>query len=279
MESVASTLAPGNAEGGVAYRLILDAVEREEGRWGMLGCSFNPVRREDSDIVSVGRDASVCADATDEALDFLMSWGSLKILELLDVEEKTLDVSLTSFDPDRVRLPPGLRNRPAMPEAIELRDCTEGERGTVTTKLEEGRELADSLLLLSLPRAWCRTGTTDSSEGTVELLANLSNRLCRSIRYSSSFSKPSEFATANSFSRCASVTVTLSVAFLVRETAMSLSSFVTFRSGDGAGMLVADFSVEDPGWPYTLFRGRGPVFLCNEAAAAVSVPFVCIGDG
>ncbi len=110
----------------------------------MLGCSFNPVRREDNDIVSVGRDASVCADATDDALDFLMIRGSLKILELLDVEEKTLDVSLTSFDPDRVRPPPGLRNRPAMPEATELRDCTEGERGTVTTKLEEGRELTDT---------------------------------------------------------------------------------------------------------------------------------------
>ncbi len=73
--------------------------------------------------------------------------------------------------------------------------------------------------------------------------------------------------------------MTLSVAFLVRETAMSFSSFVSFRSGNGADMLVAGFSAVDPGWPYTLFRGRGPVFLCNEAAAAASVPFVCIGDG
>lgn len=55
------------------------------------------------------------------------------------------------------------------------------------------------------------TGTTGASVGTVALLENRSKRFWRNRRYSSSFSKPSAFATRSSSRRCASVRVAVSV--------------------------------------------------------------------
>jgi len=99
-----------------------------------------------------------------------------------------------------------------VPKADDARD---DGRGSSTWKLEVARDLGRPSLE---SRAWrgADAGTVGDSCGTTDELANLSNRLCRSRRYSSSFSSPSAFATASSFRRCARFVVTLSTAAVLR---------------------------------------------------------------
>lgn len=98
---------------------------------------------------------------------------------------------------------------------------------------------------ISLRGFGLETGTTGVSAGTAAVLENLSNKFCLRSRYSCSLRSPSEFATANSLSFCANVTVTESASFLgdlvgVSSLFFSLSlclcSFVGDFGGGGGSM-------------------------------------------
>lgn len=95
------------------------------------------VRRDDIDMASACRDPAV---RMDELLDCLDSpRGSLKNFDLEDTVEKTLEVSLKSFEPDVLLLPVARRKRLVTPDANEDLDCIDGERVTSTWKLDNGR--------------------------------------------------------------------------------------------------------------------------------------------
>lgn len=78
-------------------------------------------------------DVSVCIE---EPLDFLERvCGSLN---MDDVVEKRLEVSLKSFDPEAVLLPVARRNRLVIAEVAEDLERTEGDRVGLTWKLDNG---------------------------------------------------------------------------------------------------------------------------------------------
>lgn len=82
------------------------------------------------------RDIFVCIE---ELLDFLESTrGSLKKLELLDVADQTLEVSLSSLG--TARRPVALRNRLVTPDVADVRESMEPGRGASIWKFDEGRE-------------------------------------------------------------------------------------------------------------------------------------------
>jgi hypothetical protein len=90
-------------------------------------------------MVSAGmRDAFV---QIEESLDFFESIrGSLKILELLDVADQILEVSLYSLG--TTRRPVALRNRLTTPDDDDIRESVELGRGgfKLIWKFDEGRE-------------------------------------------------------------------------------------------------------------------------------------------
>ena len=170
----------------------------------------------------------------EESLDFFESTrGSLKKLELFDVADQILEVSLGSLE--TARRPVALRNRLTTPDEEDIRESVEPGREALIWKFDRGREGSASSQTRSLkkkknlPRSdVCKpflgtcltgaTGTTETSEGVVEWLENLSNKFWRRRRYSSSLypkliqfklsvkekahlNNPSEFATASSSSR------------------------------------------------------------------------------
>lgn len=172
----------------------------------------------------------------EESLDFFESTrGSLKKLELFDVADQILEVSLGSLE--TARRPVALRNRLTTPDEEDIRESVEPGREALIWKFDRGREGSAASLIntdkipekKNLPRSdVCKpflgtcltgaTGTTETSEGVVEWLENLSNKFWRRRRYSSSLypkliqfklsvkekahlNNPSEFATASSSSR------------------------------------------------------------------------------
>ena len=75
----------------------------------------------------------------EELLDFFDSIrGSLKILELLDVADQTLDVSLESLG--TARRPVALRNRLTTPDEVDIRESVELGREALIWKFDGGRE-------------------------------------------------------------------------------------------------------------------------------------------
>lgn len=75
----------------------------------------------------------------EELLDFFESTrGSLKKLELLDVLDQTLDVSLGSLGTSR--RPVALRNRLATPEVVDVLESIEPGRRASIWKFDKGRE-------------------------------------------------------------------------------------------------------------------------------------------
>lgn len=147
----------------------------------------------------------------EELLDFLERKRESRKTEE-DVEERTLEVSLASVDPEPLCLNVEVLERRKMPVTPEELDCLEridAARGTSTMNWEE-RRLVDAveavptsqwrvftlnmesapLLLSEPPVRLCRleldAGTSGVSEGASEVVVNLSKRLWRSIRYSSS---------------------------------------------------------------------------------------------
>jgi hypothetical protein len=87
-------------------------------------------------MVSAGmRDALV---QIEESLDFFESIrGSLKILELLDVPDQTLEVSLGSLGTAR-RV--ALRNRLTTPDEDDIRESVDPGRDVFIWKFDRGRE-------------------------------------------------------------------------------------------------------------------------------------------
>ena len=170
----------------------------------------------------------------EESLDFFESIrGSLKKLELSDVADKILDVSLGT-----ARRPVALRNRLTTPDEDDIRESVELGREALIWKFDRGREGSAASFINNTDKTLKKkklrrsdvcmpflgtgltgvTGTTDTSEGVVEWLENLSNKFWRRRRYSSSLypklipfkpsvkvethlNSPSEFATASSSSR------------------------------------------------------------------------------
>ena len=128
----------GKEEGGVAMRLML-TVDLEEScvkfsprlrSESKFGC------REDIERVSAGlRDAFV---QIEELLDFFESRGSLKKLELLDVADQILEVSLGSLE--TARRPVALRNRLTTPDEDDIRESIEPGREALIWKFDRGRE-------------------------------------------------------------------------------------------------------------------------------------------
>lgn len=130
----------GNEEGGVAKRLML-AVDLDDNCVGFspwprsrleYGC------REDIETVSVcTRDALV---QIEESLDFFESnRGSLKILEFLDVPDRTLEASLGSLG--TARRPVALRNRLATPDDVDIWEFDEIGRDALILKFDRGRAI------------------------------------------------------------------------------------------------------------------------------------------
>lgn len=75
----------------------------------------------------------------EESLDFFESTrGSLKILELLDVADQILDVSLGSLR--TARRPVALRNRLTTPDEDDIRESVEPGREALIWKFDRGRE-------------------------------------------------------------------------------------------------------------------------------------------
>ena len=164
-----------------------------------------PICREDIDNVSGWtREASV---RMDELLDFFESARRSRKKEVLDVVDQTLAVSLVSLEVDR--RPDALLNRLVTPSAAEVFELMDTGQAS-TWKFELVREVATTrkgklsyrvgrkknirrsgVVPAVFGRGWeAATGTTGASTGTAALLANLSNRFCRRMRYSSSlFSK------------------------------------------------------------------------------------------
>ena len=96
-----------------------------------MGC------REDIEIVSAGlRDVFV---QIEESLDFFESIrGSLNTLELLDVSDQILEVSLGSLG--IARRPVALRNRLTTPDEDDIRESVELGREALIWKFDRGRE-------------------------------------------------------------------------------------------------------------------------------------------
>ena len=75
----------------------------------------------------------------EESLDFFESIrGSLKILELLDVADQILEVSLDSLE--TTRRPVALRNKLTTPDEDDIRESVEPGRVELIWKFDEGRE-------------------------------------------------------------------------------------------------------------------------------------------
>lgn len=117
------------------------AVDRE--RSGEKWCEFSEwvrseptaVYRDEMDMVS----PCACEVArTEELLDFLER-PRLNILDVVEVDEKMLDVSL---DLDGVRPLVARRRKLVTPEVTDDLDRMEGERLTSTWKLDKGRDEA-----------------------------------------------------------------------------------------------------------------------------------------
>ena len=75
----------------------------------------------------------------EESLDFFESTrGSLKILELLDVADQILEVSLGSLG--TARRPVALRNRLTTPDEDDIRESVEPGLEALIWKFDRGRE-------------------------------------------------------------------------------------------------------------------------------------------
>lgn len=116
------TLREGKEEGGVASRLILAADREIAGeKWELSDW----VRSEPvMDMVSPYAREVV---RTEELLRFLDK-TRLKILDVFEEDEKMLDVSLKSLDPEGVRRLVARRRKFVTPEVTDDLDRMEGER-------------------------------------------------------------------------------------------------------------------------------------------------------
>ena len=86
----------------------------------------------------------------EESLDFFESIrGSLKTLELLDVTDQILEVSLGSLG--TARRPVALRNRLTTPDEDDIRESIEPGRCALIWKFDEGREGSAEVLIQTNP--------------------------------------------------------------------------------------------------------------------------------
>lgn len=82
----------------------------------------------------------------EDSLDFFESIrGSLKTLELLDVADQTLEVSLDSLG--TARRPVALRNRLTTPDEDDIRESVETGRRGLIWKFDGGREGSAEVLI------------------------------------------------------------------------------------------------------------------------------------
>lgn len=189
----------------------------EAGRPGSVGELRLAVRREEMEM------ASPRSVPKDDPLVFLERRlkGLVESEGAAEVAEKMLEESLKSCEDWR---PVARRKKLATPEVMDERECIEGVRFFSATKLDEAEmetrlESMDSRLSEGLVAPLTRrvaargdaTGTRGISVGTTVVLEKRWKRSCRNRRYSSSFNRPSELATASSFNRWARVVVTASV--------------------------------------------------------------------
>lgn len=86
----------------------------------------DPTRREEIDMVSACCEAAVRTELFEDFLESIL--GKRNILEVLDVADQTLEVSLLSFEDDR--RPVARRNKLATSEPTEALEVMDNGRST-----------------------------------------------------------------------------------------------------------------------------------------------------